>query len=63
MKTILTVMNTSWVVAKKGPKKNLGLYGIWTNDLCDNKLWIFENHVWTADKDQLPEKPDERFNR
>ena len=42
MKTILTVMNTSWAVAKKGPKKNLGLYGIWTNDLCDIDAVLYQ---------------------
>ena len=42
MKTIFTVMNTSWAVAKKGPKKNLGLYGIWTNDLCDIDAVLYQ---------------------
>ena len=38
MKVILAVMCTTWAVAKIRPgpkKKNLGLYGIWTHDLCD----------------------------
>ena len=35
-------MNTSWAVAKKEPKKNLGLYGIWTNDLCDIDAMLYQ---------------------
>ena len=35
MKAILAVMNTTKLVVKVRPEKNLGPYGIWTHHLCD----------------------------
>ena len=35
MEASFAVMNTTQVVVKIRPEKNLGLYGIWTYDLCD----------------------------
>ena len=34
-KKIIAVIYTTFEVAKRKPAKNLGLYGIWTLDLCD----------------------------
>ena len=47
MKAIFAVMNTTQAVVKEGLKKNSGLYGIWTYDLCDTgPLWIYESHTF-----------------
>ena len=35
MEASFAVMNTTQVVVKIRPEKNLGLYGIWTYDLFD----------------------------
>ena len=42
MKVILAVMCTTWAIVKIRPEekilKNLGLYGIWTHDLCNTSI-------------------------
>ena len=35
LKAIFAVMNTTQAVVKTKPEENSGLYGIWTQDLCD----------------------------
>ena len=43
MKAIFAVMSTTLTVVKIRPeKKNLGLYGIWTHDLCDTGAVIYQ---------------------
>ena len=46
MKVIFTVINTTKVVLKtkteKKKKKDLGLYRIWTHDLCDHGVVIYQ---------------------
>ena len=43
MKVILAVMCTTWAVVKIRPeKKNSGLYGILTHDLCDTGAALYQ---------------------
>ena len=42
MKAIFAVMNTTQAVVKEGLKKNSGLYGIWTYDLCDIGALLYQ---------------------
>ena len=42
MKAIFAVMNTTQAVVKEGLKKNSGLYGIWTYDLCDTGALLYQ---------------------
>ena len=42
MKAIFAVMNTTGAVVKIRPLKNLGLYGIWTHDLCDTGSALYQ---------------------
>ena len=44
MKAIFAVMSTTLTVGKirHEKKKNLGMYGIWTHDLCDTGAVIYE---------------------
>ena len=39
---ILTVMNTTELVAEMRPEKNSGLYRIWTHDLCDTSAVLYQ---------------------
>ena len=39
---ILTVMNTTELVAEMRPEKNSGLYRIWTHDLCDTSAALYQ---------------------
>ena len=38
MKAIFAVMNNTQIVVKK----NSGLYGIWTHDLCDTSAVLYQ---------------------
>ena len=43
MKAIFAVMNNTQIVVKRRPeKKNSGLYGIWTHDLCDTSAVLYQ---------------------
>ena len=43
MKVIFTVINTTKVVLKTDwKKKDLGLYRIWTHDLCDHGVVLYQ---------------------
>ena len=41
-KAIFAVINTSWAVVKIWAEKNSGLYGIWTYDLCDTGVVLYQ---------------------
>ena len=42
MKVTFAVMNTTWTVVKIRPEKNSGLYRIWTHDLCDTGVALYQ---------------------
>ena len=42
IKAIFAVMNTTSAVVKIRPEKNSGLYGIWTHDLCDTGVALYQ---------------------
>ena len=42
MKVILSVMCITWAVVKIRPEKNSGLYSIWTHDLCDTSVALYQ---------------------
>ena len=42
MKAIFAVINTTWAVVKIRPEKNSGLYEIWTHDLCDTSVVLYQ---------------------
>ena len=42
MKVILAAIYTTSAVVKKRPKKNSGLYGFWTHDLCDTGAALYQ---------------------
>ena len=42
IEAILAVMNTTELVIEIRPKKNSGLYGIWTYDLCDTSAALYQ---------------------
>ena len=42
MKAIFAAMNTIWAVVKINVVKYLGLYGIWTHDLCDTGAVLYQ---------------------
>ena len=56
MKAIFAMLNTSWAVVTIRPEINSGLYGIWTQDLCDTGADYLSLHefIWNQDNDQLP---------
>ena len=35
-------MSTTELVVEIRPEKNSGLYGIWTNDLCDTSATLYQ---------------------
>ena len=39
---IIAVKYAMYVVAKRKPEKNSGLYGIWTLDLCDTGAALYQ---------------------
>ena len=49
MKATFAVMNTTWAAVKTGPVKNIvGLYGIWTHDLCDTGAVLYQETELTC---------------
>ena len=41
MKANFAAMSTTWAVVKIRPEKGLGLYRIWTHDLCDTGAELY----------------------
>ena len=42
LEMIFIVMNTTWAVVTKKAETNLGLYRIWTHDLCDTSAVLYQ---------------------